>query len=526
MSYKQEKMRNLLFVLWFLFTLSFSTNGANLHTQLNQLLSTDDEKEEAKLLEAILKEKTSADTLIVLLRNMQFTEPEKKGVVLSENLCIDGVKRPFYWYIPESYKASRKTPLLVYLHGGVNRPKLIENPLEYVKESPFLDLSATKGYILLFPLGQAGATWWDSVGVSNVLAQLRTTKRIFNIDDNRVYMTGFSDGGSGSFFFAMCHPTDFAAFLPLNGHPGVGSIDGGNQTYFVNLFNRPLSVVNTDIDPLYPDKKIRPMMNLAIEAGANLLYRIYTGIGHSFDYAEKEIPLMLKFMEDHPRIPNPPLIKWETADKRFKRCVWLAVEKVKAGNVAPWYKDKNMELIDDRVIFGFFPDDTYEGEGIRMAEVIDSTFCALAGAKKGDVVVKVGNKKVDTIKVLNEYKANKKRGDSADITVMREGEVIKLKGHFPPPKKYKLFRRGKPSARAEVSFCGNRFDIRGSQLGAFTIYIHPDMVQLDQNVTIYVNGKKVFDEKVKPDLKFILKNFLKNRDRELIYINKIFINTT
>ncbi|MCK4576618.1 hypothetical protein KAU34_09445 [candidate division WOR-3 bacterium] len=516
-------MKKFLCVLWLLFILPVLTNGANLQTRLNQLLDTDNEKEEAKLLEAILKEKPSADTLIRLLKNITFADPKKRGIVLSENLCIDGIKRPFCFYVPEAYNPSEKTPLLIYLHGGVGRKELIEKPEDYVKESPFLSLAETECYILLFPLGQGSATWWDSVGAANINSQIRTIKRKYNIDDNRVYMTGFSDGGSGSFFFAMCHPTDFAAFLPLNGHPGVGSINGGVHTYFINLFNSPLSVINTDMDQLYPDKKMRPMMDLAIKAGANLLYRIYTGIEHTFEYAPKEIPIMHKFMEEHPRISTPINIKWETAEKRYRRCMWLSIDDVKAGDIPDWYIDHNMELIDERIVFGFYPDDTYEGEGIKMGKVIDSTFCALAGAKEGDIVIKAGIDSVESMDVLNDYKAKKKRGDPAKITVLRDGKEIELKGHFPLPKKYNLFRREKPSARAEASFCGNKFDIKESQLGAFVIYIHPDMVQLDQNIVINVNGEKVFDEKVVPDIEFMLRNFLRNRDRELLYINKVSI---
>ncbi len=516
-------MKKCFLVLCLLFIVSATTNAYDLQKALGKLVTANEVKEQENLISEILGHNPPAETLSKLLSNIKFDEAKKKGIVLSENLCIDGIKRPFYWYIPKNYTPLEKTPLLVYLHGGVSRPEIIEDPETYIKESPFLYLAENKGYIILFPLGQGSATWWNSVGAANVLSQIRISKRTYNIDDDRIYMTGFSDGGSGSFFFSMCHPTDFAAFLPLNGHPGVASIDGGIQTYFANLFNRPVSVINTDKDALYPDRKIRPMIKLAIEAGANLIYRIYTDIGHEFKYATKEIPIMLKFMETHPRIANPPTIKWETVDRSIGRCMWLSIDKVEPGEQADWHSDHNIELVDDRLIFGFVPDDKYEGEGIKMAKVVDSTFCGLAGAKQGNVVIKVGNNNVDKINVLNDYKSKKKRGDPAEITILRDGKKIELKGYFPPPKKYMLFRREKPSARAEATFYGNSFHIRVSRLATFTIFIHPDMVQLKQNVVIYVNGEKIFDEKVEPDIEFMLRNFLENRDRELLYINKISI---
>lgn len=517
-------MRKFITVLWVLLVLPLSTSAADLCSQLNQLLDAEKIEEQERTLETILKEQPSPDSLVALLRRIEFDEPKKRGIVKSENLCLDGVRRPFCWYIPKSYDPSKKTPLLVYLHGGVNRPEIIEDLEEYVEQSSFIKLADERGYIMLFPFGQEGATWWDSVGVSNVLSQIRMTKRTFNTDDNRVYMTGFSDGASGSFFFAMCHPTDFATFLPLNGHPGVGSIDGGMQTYFVNLFNRPLWVVNTDLDQLYPDTKIRPMMELAQRAGADILYRIYTGIGHSFEYAEKEIPLMAKFMETHPRAVNQPLVKWETAYPSLGRCGCFSIDAIEADGHAEWYEDHNMELVDDRVMFGFIPDDEYEGPGVRIVKVVgDSSLCAILGIKKGDVIVKLEESRVDSIQDVLTYKEKKKRGDATELTVLRDGEELEFEGRFPEPKTYDLFRRELPSARAEASFCGNTFSVKGSQLDGFTIYVHPDMVQSDQNLVIDVNGKTVFDGKVEADSRFILRNFLDNRDRELIYINRVTI---
>ncbi len=514
-------MKKFIVVIAMLFALS--VRAEDLARKLDRLLAANDGKEQQKIIAQILKQKPSPDSLIALLKGIKFPAPDSTGIIRGENLCIDGVKRPFYWLVPKNYDPAKKTPLLVCIHGGVMRPEIIDKPEDLVYPT-FMDVANETGYIMLFPAGEAKAAWWDSVGVANVLAQIRTTKRKFNIDDNRVYMTGFSDGGSGSFFFAMCHPTDFAAFMPLNGHPGVGSIDGGIQMYFVNLFNRPLSVVNTDLDQLYPDKEMRPMMALAQQAGANLLYRIYTGIGHEFDYAEKEIPLMVKFMETDPRIVNPPVIKWETAYPELGRCSWLAIDSIRAGQPAPWYEDHNLELVNDRVMFGFVADEKYKGPGVKTGKIVgDSTLCALVGMKEGDILIRLGKTTVDSMPDVSAYKVNKKCGDTAEMAVLRDGEELQFTGTFPGPFRYSLFKRENPSARVEASFLGNEFDIKGSQLAGFTVYIHPAMVQLDQNLVITVDGKEVFNNKVNADPKFILENFLKHRDRELLYVNKVTI---
>lgn len=524
---KKIKLSHCLTLLALVFSFQLALGADDLALKVKNLLASNNPKEQGKSLTEITKNKPAWDTLVMLLRNIKFEAPETTGVIRMENLCRDGVKRPFCLYIPANYNSNQKAPLIVDLHGGVSRPEIIDSPEVYVKESSFLKYADEYGYVLLFPFGQAGAVWWDSVGSANILDQIRITKSKFNIDDNRVYMTGFSDGASGSFFFAMCCPTDFAAFIPYNGHPGVGSIDGGIQTYFVNLFNRPLWVINTDLDQLYPDKDMRPMMELAQKAGANLTYRIYTGIGHDFAYGAKELPVSMEFIETHPRTLHPSVIKWETAYPKLGRCMWLSIDSIMPKGHADWYQDQNMELVDDKVMFGFVADDKYQGPGVKIGKIVgDSSLCAVLGVKDGDILLKLGNKSVDSLSDVFAYKANKKCGDSAAMTIRREGKELEFKGKFPGPTRYNLFRRDLPSARAEAVFCGNRFDIKGSQLGAFSIYLHPDMVQLDQNVVIYVDGKKVFDDKVKPSPEFILRNFLKNRDRELLYVNQVAINLT
>ena len=62
------------------------------------------------------------------------------------------------------------------------------------------------GWIIIFPLGQRGATWFDRVGMANVLAQLAAVKRRYNVDEDRVFLGGFSDGGSGALSWGFTTP--------------------------------------------------------------------------------------------------------------------------------------------------------------------------------------------------------------------------------------------------------------------------------------------------------------------------------
>lgn len=516
-----RKVRNrATYVL--LLLIPFFLWGSELSLFIRQLVREPDTAVQHILLKKILHTEPSAAELIDVLKNISFSPAAATGIVWRSNLCLDGVERPYFLYVPTRYDHRTKTPLIVYLHGGVNRGELIADVEEFIMELPFTEFAEQHGYVLLVPLGQDGATWWDSVGIANVLQQIRNTKQEFNIDDDRVYLTGFSDGGSGSFLFAMWYPSYFAGFISLNGHPGVGSEAGGLQTYFVNLYNRPVYVVNTTDDELYPAAEIMPAMEIALKAQANVLFRVYEDIGHTLDYADAEMPMMHTFMKTHCRA-LPVALQWETAYPDAG-CDWLVINEISRDKPAAWHTDHNMELVDDRVMFGFYPDDTYEGKGVRVDRLVgDSTLCALTGVQAGDVIVALDGMEMNDLDVLTAYKKDKRCGDSVTLTIMRGNRELIMQGAFPGPVTYLLFTRGEPSGRMHGYYCGNTFSLETSRVGSFTIYLHPDMVQFDQPVVVRVNGTVVYNDEVAPSPKFLLENFLTHRDRARLFANKIHI---
>src|SRR4029077_16524272 len=90
-------------------------------------------------------------------------------------------------------------------------------------------------------------------------------KRTYNVDESRVYLTGVSDGGSGSYYLALREATPCSAFLPLNGslavlaNPAVGA---EGELFVGNLVNRPLFIVNGGRDPLYPLAQVETHIDL------------------------------------------------------------------------------------------------------------------------------------------------------------------------------------------------------------------------------------------------------------------------
>lgn len=451
----------------------------------------------------------------------------EQGFHIRENECLDSVKRIFGIYIPPQYDPMKEHVLLVYLHGGVNRKELMteEEMNQYGDDWKIKEMADRNNYIVLYPAGQNGAVWWDSVGTDNIINQIKYVKNHYNIDDNAVFMTGFSDGASASFYFAMCYPSLFAGFIPLSGHAGVANIDGNIQTYFQNLSQRPMHVVNTDKDGLYPDRKMREIMKLAIEAGANITYKTYTGYGHDFDYVQNEIPVIEDFINSRRRAPFRNHIEWYTDNSRTRnRIDWIKITGIDDKNTVSMEDmgDYNMELPDDRIMLGFYPDSEFEGPGIKVDGIAgDSTLCSIMGIREGDVFIRLDSFDIETMDDMAVYKETKNRGDSTHVEIIRDNDTLKLKGAYPPVRYYPLFTRENTTAVCSAEFMGNEYHIETVNVKSLSIFVNGLYIDYKQPVKVFINGKKRYDQILRPDMGFAVKNIKETKDREKIYIKKL-----
>jgi hypothetical protein len=410
---------------------------------------------------------------------------------------------------------------MVRLHGGVSRAHIHEEPVKYAEEDDFLTLAEAHSWIMLYPFGQAGATWWDEVGMANVHGLVRTVKRTYNVDDDRVWMCGFSDGASAAFAHAMVDPVDYAAFVALNGHIGVGSLDGDLPLYARNLVNSPVYAITTKEDELYPSHKMRATIDMATRAGADIFYRELDG-AHDFSYGPEELPRIARFLERHPRDPCPSLVVWEAGVPRYGRCHWFKIEQVVLEEPASWHVDHNVAIVNDRITIGFVRDDSHDGEGVKVGTVAEKTAAEGMGLKPGDIIVKGNDMAIKDMDDLVKYKATLARGGDFSLTVLREGGSLALHGTLPEVANYYVFKREIPSGIIKASLSANRVDVESSRVGAFTVYVDPDVVNLGDNLVITWNGEVIHDDVVEPDIEFMLRHFLENRDRKQIYVAGIY----
>ena len=161
----------------------------------------------------------SCDPLAVeqlLHRGRKYSADVKKGWQVFNHIGGDRKERPYHVYVPNGYDAARKHSVIVMLHGSAALPDLPAGArLDTLREG-LSDESDKHGWLIVLPLGQGGASWFDRIGIGNVLAQLAAVKRRYNVDEERVFVGGHSDGGNGGFIMGLFHPTPWAGLFALS----------------------------------------------------------------------------------------------------------------------------------------------------------------------------------------------------------------------------------------------------------------------------------------------------------------------
>ena len=162
--------------------------------------------------------------------------------------------------------------------------------------------------------------------------QKHTLKRTYNVDENRIVVSGVSDGGTGAYYIAMRETTPFASFLPLNGFVMVltnEEIDDG-RLFPNNLVNKPWFIVNGGQDRLYPTANVEPFIRHMMNKGVDLTYHARPEAGHNTAWWSEEKYSFEQFVLDHPRRPHPDTLTWQAADASYNRAHWLIIDKLGA----------------------------------------------------------------------------------------------------------------------------------------------------------------------------------------------------
>ena len=284
---------------------------------------------------------TFADALARFKRGRTYDTGVKRGTFdLLQRRSVNG---DFFYklVVPTSYDPARQYQVRVQLHGGVmmrdtgappdrsGRGGRSSAPLEGAEQ------------IYVLPMGWRDAPWWSRAQVDNIDAILDSVKRTYNVDENRVVLSGVSDGATGLYYVAMRDTTPFASFLPLNGFMMVLASDQlmvDAEMFPTNLLNKPFFIVNGGQDPLYPIRNVQPFVDHLRDSGVQVEYHPRPEAGHNTAWWPEMKDAFESFVHAHPRDPLPASLTWEATVKDVpSRAHWLVIDRVRppvAGDFA------------------------------------------------------------------------------------------------------------------------------------------------------------------------------------------------
>jgi PDZ domain-containing protein len=449
-----------------------------------------------------------------------YSRDVRRGIVQGSRRTDSGE----YFYtleIPESYDPARKYQARVQLHGGVGRIEASTPP----RSGSSARLEGVE-QIYVMPYAWRDAPWWSARQVENLRAILDLVKQTYNVDENRVVLSGVSDGGTGAYYVAMRDPTPYGSFLPLNGFIRVlenETADADGDLFPNNLRNKPLFVVNGGRDPMYPTSVVDPVIAHLQKAGVDISYRPQPGAGHDTSWWPEVRDSFERFVADHPRVPLPDVLSWESGPPNLpSRAHWLVIDRLRPARTdEPELPDAN------RMPASSVPDFGIRASGTRINRVINGSNADQIGLRPGDVVLTINNQPassgVDVAEVFRSYPA----GRPLLLTVTRGGETVRVTGRYAPPvqsgKSDAMFSRQRESGRVDLTRTGNKVEARSRGVAAFTLLLSPDQFDLNRAVTVVVNGRTVFDGIVQRDIRTLLEWAARDNDRTLLFAAELAI---
>lgn len=221
-----------------------------------------------------------------------------------------GERLPYRLFVPEKVHQDQKLPLILFLHGAGERGDDNARQLVHAQVLRFIsdEVRAKHPCFLVAPQCPAGMKWSDvdwskrvppalpekpSLPMRLTMELLESLQKEFRIDPDRLYVTGLSMGGYGSFDLAMRWPDRIAAAMPICG--------GGDTSRAKQVAQIAFWIFHGAADAVVPVSLSRQMVDALKAAGATVRYTEYPGVGHnSWSKAYEE----------------PELVEWLFAQRR------------------------------------------------------------------------------------------------------------------------------------------------------------------------------------------------------------------
>ena len=174
-------------------------------------------------------------------------------------------------YLPKDYDENKKYPLVFFLHGAGERGDDLDVASRHGFMKHVRENGAEYPFIFVGPQCPDGKFW--GCYTESLLAFLDYICETLPVDMDRVYLTGLSMGGTGTWMLAMAAHERFAAIAPICG--------SGIYWYGGVLTKTPIMVYHGDCDEIVPIQDSIEMIKSVNQRGGNAQIKILYGVKHN-----------------------------------------------------------------------------------------------------------------------------------------------------------------------------------------------------------------------------------------------------
>jgi len=201
---------------------------------------------------------------------MSSVPPGSQHSQMFEKTITKTITCKYLLFLPEDYgKKRQRWPLIMFLHGAGERGSDLE---KVKKHGPPKIIEKQKDFPFIVISPQCPEDDWWTEKVEVLINLLDDIVSRYKVDKERIYLTGLSMGGYGTWSLASAYPERFAAIAPICG--------GGSRVMAMRLKDIPIWVFHGAKDKTVPLKESEEMVNAIRNRGGNVKFTIYPDAGH------------------------------------------------------------------------------------------------------------------------------------------------------------------------------------------------------------------------------------------------------
>ncbi len=276
--------------------------------------------------------RTTLATVTAALKADPVYAPQPVGMMPENFVPLRNRRYHYGLFVPESYQPATPHALVICLHG-----------MGFTGEA-YLERWATRlgeGYILACPT-LPRADWWGRTAEELVLATIDEVQRHYAIDPDRIFLTGMSNGGIGTYIIGTHHADRFAALAPM-----AGGLEDVLFPFLQNLRNTPIYLLHGAADQIMPIQLSRDIDAELTRLGYPHVLREHTrehpqAGGHFFP--RDEVPALVSWMQQRKRTAVPTRLTLVRDASHLGAFAWARID---ATDRIAYFSERLVDIKDD-----------------------------------------------------------------------------------------------------------------------------------------------------------------------------------